>query len=483
MSASRTSDSRFSTTAKIAHGGMATIHAGSMRTADGQAKRVAIKVLHPHLAEDAHVRRMFLHEARLAERLAHENVVRVLDHGEDEELGTFIVMEYVEGADLAAVLKSAARTEVSVPPRVVVRVVLDFLEGLHAAHELCSEDGHPLNLIHRDVSPHNVLVGTDGRARLTDFGIAKSDERYTMTRPGQLKGKLSYMAPEQLAHEDELDRRVDVFAAGVVLWEALTARRLFKGEDELSIINKVLLSKVPAPSSVTPELAPFDEVLAKALAREPDERWPSARAMADALEAASRSIGGPASRDEVSAALTEQAGDQIAELAARIERGSVTPSEIGLRSGPAVGKEDLTLDAPPAPRAARWPWLGLLVLLVGVLGAGGWLATRPHDAAREPGVAAAEERMIGAPEPATESPTTVTIESRDEPTAAPIADAGIARAAVGPAPRRPVARSTPLRRGARAPEAAPAPGPDEDERSAPTAPAPADDLIPNPYGD
>jgi eukaryotic-like serine/threonine-protein kinase len=203
--------------ARVAHGGMASIHLAT----DARGRRVAVKVLHAHLAEDPHMRRMFLHEARLAERLAHPNVVRVYGHGDDPRLGAYLVMEYVRGADLAGVLKAASARRRRVDPRVVCRLLVDVCRGLHAAHGLRGEDGEPLHLVHRDVSPHNVLVGDDGVARLTDFGIAKSDERYTLTRPGQLKGKLSYMAPEQLAQEDDTDQRADVFAAGVVLWEEI----------------------------------------------------------------------------------------------------------------------------------------------------------------------------------------------------------------------------------------------------------------------
>ncbi|MCA9604887.1 MAG: serine/threonine protein kinase, partial [Myxococcales bacterium] len=177
----------FHLTARVAHGGMATVYAG---TREGEP--VAVKLLHPHLAEDAHIRAMFLHEANLASRLEHPNVVRVFDHGEHPVHGAYILMELLEGGDLSGLLAAAAERERRVPPRIVARLVVDLCCGLEAAHSLTGDDGAPLRLVHRDVSPHNLLVGTDGVARLTDFGIAKSDERYTMTRPGQLKGKLGY---------------------------------------------------------------------------------------------------------------------------------------------------------------------------------------------------------------------------------------------------------------------------------------------------
>lgn len=468
----------FQLTARVAHGGMATIYAGTLG-----GEPIAVKLLHPHLAEDPHIRAMFLHEANLASRLEHENVVRVFAHGEHPVHGAYLLMELLEGGDLSGLLKAAATADRRLPPTVVARLVVDLCRGLEAAHSLTGEDGAPLRLIHRDVSPHNLLVGTDGVGRLTDFGIAKSDERYTMTRPGQLKGKLSYMAPEQLAHEDALDRRVDVFAAGVVLWEALLGRRLFKGDDEISVINKVLLEKVPPPSTLDASLAPLDEVTLSALARERDDRFPTAAAFADALEAAAAPLGGLASREEVGALVRELLGDQLLALGAKIERASLTPSGIP----PAVSGSAITETA-AAPRGpmgsssrGRWALVALLVLAAAGLGAAVTWLGRP-DPPTPPAAAL----------PPPPEPTPVSTPPLDPPRPAPPIEATPAPAPVAEAPpppqeTLPVTRARRDRPAAPAPPPIPppavAPGPPPDLPTGPEPRAPRDDLYPNPFRD
>ena len=179
---------------------------------------------------------MFLDEARLAARIHHPNVVSTLDVGEGEQL--YLVMEYIEGDRISGLIKAAARKGERVPVPVTLRIMIDVLSGLHAAHELRDHQGHPLNIVHRDVSPQNILVGVDGVTRITDFGIAKAEARLTVTREGQVKGKMSYMAPEQLSSTN-VNRRADVYAAGVVLWEALTGRRLFRADTEAETLNGI----------------------------------------------------------------------------------------------------------------------------------------------------------------------------------------------------------------------------------------------------
>jgi serine/threonine-protein kinase len=228
---------------------------------------------------------MFLDEARLAARIRHPNVVSTLDVVATEgEL--FVVMEYVPGDALARLLHAARERGESVPLPVAASVMVDVLHGLHAAHEACDERGQPLGLVHRDVSPHNVLVGTDGAAHLIDFGIAKAAGRAQVTREGQLKGKLAYMAPEQLrGGAGRVDRRADVFGASVVFWEMLTGKRLFEGEDEGEIYGKVLRADVVKPSKVAGgDRDRTDAIVLRGLARNPDRRYPTARAMALAIE-------------------------------------------------------------------------------------------------------------------------------------------------------------------------------------------------------
>lgn len=228
---------------------------------------------------------MFLDEARLAARIRHMNVVPTLDISDSPGDGYFLVMEYIEGNHLGALLGRAAKRGERLPQPFVCRVLIDALQGLGAAHGLTDEGGKPLKLVHRDVSPHNILVGTDGIARLTDFGVAKADVRMASTRAGQFKGKLSYMAPEQ-ASSSSTDQRSDLFSVGIILWESLTGRRLFKGESNGATLNKLLNDPVATPSELWPELERFDSVVMKALSRDSDGRFQSAEEFAEALEGA-----------------------------------------------------------------------------------------------------------------------------------------------------------------------------------------------------
>ena len=198
----------------------------------------AVKRLHSHLLDDADVRAMFLEEARIAGLLRHPNVVSVTDVGEDAA-GPFLVMDYVEGVSVAALIEHTRAQAELVPLDVALRIAIDVARGLHAAHELTAPDGRPLSLVHRDVSPQNVLLGFDGVARVTDFGIAKAMGRSARTSTGILKGKLGYMAPEQLRFSGQ-DRRSDLFAFGVVLYELLTARRLYPGQRGEETARRIL---------------------------------------------------------------------------------------------------------------------------------------------------------------------------------------------------------------------------------------------------
>jgi serine/threonine-protein kinase len=202
---------------------------------------------------------------------------------EDGEL--VLVMEYVHGEPLAKLLRAARRKGVGVSQRIAATILIEALHGLHAAHEARDEKGMELGIVHRDVSPQNIIVGVDGVTRVLDFGIAKAAGRIHSTREGEIKGKFAYMPPEQL-HGEHLDRRADIYAAGVVLWETLTGERLFLGSAEMPNLQRLLDADVEPPSTRIPGLAAaFDAVAMKALAREPQDRYPTARAMAIALEA------------------------------------------------------------------------------------------------------------------------------------------------------------------------------------------------------
>ncbi len=273
---------RYALYSEIASGGMATVYLGRQRGQAGFARTVAIKRLHPQHAKEPDFVAMFLDEARLAARIRHPNVVPTLDVVATEgEL--FLVMEYVQGESLARLLRASRQKKERPPTRVIAAIMADTLHGLHAAHEATSEKGDPLGLVHRDVSPHNILVGSDGAARVVDFGVAKASGRIQTTREGQLKGKIAYMAPEQIT--GSVTRKTDVYAASVVLWEALTTKRLFSGENDASVMNQVINSKVSPPGQHVEGLDPaWDEIVLKGLERDEERRWATARDMAMAIE-------------------------------------------------------------------------------------------------------------------------------------------------------------------------------------------------------
>jgi len=269
---------------KLASGGMATVHLGCMLGPAGFSKLVAIKCLHAQFALEAEFVAMFLDEARLTSSIHHPNVVASLDVvAEQGEL--LVIMEYVHGETLAALLRTSRQTAELPPLPVVTRVVCDALEGLHAAH-VASLAGRCLNIVHRDVSPQNIMVGADGNSRVLDFGIAQAAIRSRVTASGTVKCKLAYMSPEQLQNQ-AVDARTDIFAAGVVLWEALTGKRLFFAPDSRETDSRLLNSTISPPSAVVPGLpGEIDRVVLKALARDPEQRFQSAHDFAEALRKA-----------------------------------------------------------------------------------------------------------------------------------------------------------------------------------------------------
>jgi serine/threonine-protein kinase len=270
--------------AKIAAGGMATVHLGRLEGAVGFARTVAIKRLHPHCASDPEFVAMLLDEARLAARVQHPNVVAMLDvvavPGE-----ILLVMEYIHGESLGRLVRAASTTGAQIDPRLGATVLAGVLHGLHAAHEAKREDGDPLGIVHRDVSPQNVLVGVDGVPRVLDFGIAKAVGRIQTTGDAVLKGKLRYIAPEHFLQKEATSRRTDIYGAAVVLWEVLTGRRLFTGDSDAAIVESVLHSTVAPPSQFAPSVPPaLDAITLRGLARDPSQRYATALEMALELE-------------------------------------------------------------------------------------------------------------------------------------------------------------------------------------------------------
>ncbi len=267
---------------ELAAGGMATTFVACKRGETFFERLVVLKRIHPWLLQDPKSSDMLRDEARLAGAIQHPHVVHVEDViNHDGEV--CLVMPYVESLSLAALLKAVRQAGERIPPAIASRILIDVLAGLHAAHEAKDIRGEPLHIVHRDLSPNNILVGTEGQSRIIDFGIARATSRLCQTNSRDMKGTIAYMSPEQLRRRD-LDRRADVFAAGAVLYELLTGQRLFDGQDEADILIGVLADEVPAVSSQCPEVCPdVDGVVARALARDRDERFPSAHAFADAI--------------------------------------------------------------------------------------------------------------------------------------------------------------------------------------------------------
>jgi serine/threonine protein kinase len=383
----------------IASGGMATIYFASLAGVGSFRRTVAIKRLHPHLATEREFVSMLLDEARLAARIVHPNVVPTLDIV-SERGEAFIVMEYVHGESLSKLMRAARRDQAPPPLGVTSAVVCGVLHGLHAAHEARDERGAPLGMVHRDVSPHNILVGQDGIARLVDFGVAKAAGRLHTTRDGQIKGKLGYMAPEQLRGE-ALDRRTDVYAAGVVLWEMLTGKRLFDADSEGATVTNVL-ERIVDPPSVHADLPHgLDDVVLRALTRKPGKRFEDARQMARALEA----VVPLASPTAVTEWVEARAGDALAErsrVRARIDASAST--------------------RPGASKNARW-WIAASIGGAVVVG-GGIVAWRTQRAATPsatvPVDPAPEAKVVPPPPPL---PSASAAESTSaSPSAAPAAE-------------------------------------------------------------
>jgi serine/threonine-protein kinase len=293
---------------------------------------VAIKRSHPEMAADPEFVSMFLDEARLAARIRHPNVVSTLDvvalEGE-----LFLVMDFVQGESLSRLLRATKTALQTVPRPIACTIMADVLHGLHAAHEAKNERGEPLSIVHRDVSPQNILVGIDGIARVLDFGVAKAVGRVASTREGQIKGKLSYLAPEQLG--GKVSRQSDIYAAAVVLWETLTSERLFHADNPGDLLNQILNRDVTPPSAHAKDVPPaLDAIVLKGLAREPSDRFATAREMALELERCSGQI----SAVEIGEWVERMAKDAIAMRARKVQELENYSASSGWPAAPNAGQ-------------------------------------------------------------------------------------------------------------------------------------------------
>ena len=263
-------------------GGMAEVFRGRALGVEGIEKEVAIKRILPALTRKTRFREMFLDEARLSMRLNHANIVQVFDVGRAGET-LFIVMEFIDGPNLRRIFQRASERGVRIPLKLACHIMMEVCKGLAAAHELKDADGRPLGIVHRDLSPPNVLISRSGEVKIVDFGLAKAVTQLTMTDPGMVKGKFSYLSPEAASGE-KVDHRADIFAAGIVLFELLSNRQLFRGQNDGETLELVKRAEIPPLSRLNPDVPEaFEAIVNRALARDPRQRFSSARDFGDAL--------------------------------------------------------------------------------------------------------------------------------------------------------------------------------------------------------
>ncbi|NUP10224.1 MAG: protein kinase [Polyangiaceae bacterium] len=470
---------------ELASGGMASVFLARLLGPVGFSRTVAIKRMHPQFAKEPEFVSMFIDEARLAARIRHPNVVPTLDVVcTDGEL--FLVMEYVQGESLSRLMKRAARATGPMDPKIALPILIDALQGLEAAHNATTETGAPLNIVHRDVSPQNIMVGVDGAARVFDFGIAKASGRLHTTRDGVIKGKLAYMAPEQLTGK-VVTPHADLYAAAVVLWEALAGRRLFDGEHEAQVIHQILDGVTSGPRAHNPTVSPeLDAIVLRALCLDPTQRFPTAKAMAEALEA----LGQQASPGEIGAWVTEHAGPSVVARANRIREieSDSTPFTLGSlemneASGPRAQvvsqpdtDESATFSSNSASRAVekRGRWNGPaapLLVSVALLAAGGvaYLVMRPsRESAGDDTAKVESASAVSAVAEAAPSATGARVVVA--PSAAPTDSASAARVTGLVSAPSTTARNVPVASG---PTSKPAPTTANTARPAPTS-------VPNP---
>lgn len=467
---------RYAVYGEIAAGGMATVHLGRMTGHVGFSRTVAVKRLHAQFAKDPDFVGMFVDEARLAGRVRHPNVVPILDViSSDDEL--CIVMEYVPGISLSQMTRAAAAQKTKIPLRIIASIMVGVLEGLHAAHEAVGEIGEPLGIVHRDVSPQNIQVGVDGLARVLDFGVAKAVGRQQTTQEGQIKGKIAYMAPEQVRGL-LVDRRTDVYAAAAILWEALTGKRLFEADSQVALLSRVLHETIPRPSELMQGVPPdVESIVMRGLERDPTMRFQSAEEMAVALENAVRI----ASPREVGRLVESLGGTALRERSAMVADVESTGSHMNLAVAGDVAKVDATMrdsidvemDLGPAPvqetqsafhsavasspsKGSRRLWVGVaaVALFAGSgLGIGAWfglgrgrLATTPvpTNLAQEPMVAVSATEAVRSTTSASAAAASIARPSLSVSASASVADTSPIASSV-PTPVNTVRTTAPVR--------------------------------------
>lgn len=458
---------RYELRLRLATGGMASVYLAKARGHAAFEKWVAVKVINPQLALDKSFVRMFLDEARLVARLNHPNICSVLDFGTAENT-YFLAMEYLHGESLST-LNRHAQKHGGMPDGVAARIIADAARGLHAAHELKLPDGSLAKVVHRDVSPQNIFVLYDGVTKVVDFGIARSVDRTAeRTSTGIIKGKLAYMAPEQLRNA-EPDRRIDIFALGIVLWEITTGKRLFQRQHEAATMCAVLQEEIPSPSSIRANYPqPLADIIARALDRDPDQRYQTAAELARDLDRFIASSGLPTGPEEVAQLMHAQFARKIAARDKLLNEStpgaptdidgrpvgdplnarppSITPSEgfdgidsdagrlsleppsavarkpsvTGTLDGSALSTESVpVVDAPthavveaPANSRAKWMALAACVVLIPLIAVAVWMGTRDPAVQRRTVIYAGPTQPSTTPQPAQQHPLQAPVQAQ-----------------------------------------------------------------------
>ena len=313
---------RYKVLEKIASGGMAEVFRAESAGLEGFKKTVAIKRVLPHLSEKKQFIGMFLDEARLSAHLSHSNCVQVFDIGVGDNT-YFIVMEFVDGADLKAVIEHQKKTGKPFPLEEACLICVRLCEGLSYAHELVDAKGQNLGIVHRDMSPPNVLITRHGEVKIVDFGLAKANSQLEQSEPGIIKGKFSYLSPEAaLGHP--VDARTDIFAIGIILWELLAGRRLFIGESDLETVRQVQAARVPSIRRLNPQVPPeLDAMVAKALARDPNQRYQAARDLGRDLNSIMFHFGRAVSSFDIAAMVEPAWRDRERTKSRKVDKGSI----------------------------------------------------------------------------------------------------------------------------------------------------------------
>lgn len=320
---------RYEPVFRIASGGMAEVYGARAVGEAGFRRWVALKRMLPHLGDDPVFLKMFLDEGRIAANIVHPNVVSTLDLGRSDDGSAYLVMDLVIGSTLSAMFRSAGRRGARIPMAVALEVLAQAAAGLHAAHEATTPEGEPLRIVHRDVSPQNILVGANGRAQIMDFGVARAAMRESRTRTGEVKGKLAYFSPEQ-ASADEIDRRSDVFSLATVGWEILAGRRLFHAENPLNILRKLTQAPILRLDEIDPSIpAAIADVIARGLERSLDARTASCADFAEGLRDAIRETQLFCSEADVGRAARELGSPTIERIESAIRQASDLEAERG----------------------------------------------------------------------------------------------------------------------------------------------------------